>query len=139
MKVGVPPTLLARVSSSTRIAAVHECNVEAVAKIKKKAAQRAIDLKGIIEGIERSGATSVRAITHELNRQGISAPRGGFGIPPPWRVFSIASREHSPAFDPHLRPSRSKHAFPRSTAEGKIFRFGAPRLALPPPRKFSQG
>jgi hypothetical protein len=34
-------------------------------------------LHGIIEGIKQSGITSVRAITEELNRQGISAPRGG--------------------------------------------------------------
>jgi len=52
-------------------------NAEAVAKIKEKAAQRAMDLQGIIDGIKRSGVTSVRAITEELNRQGISAPRGG--------------------------------------------------------------
>ena len=31
----------------------------------------------IIEGIKRAGITSVRAITEELNRQGINAPRGG--------------------------------------------------------------
>jgi DNA invertase Pin-like site-specific DNA recombinase len=52
-------------------------NAEAVAKIKEKAAQRAKDLQGIIDGIKRSGLTSVRDITEELNRQGISAPRGG--------------------------------------------------------------
>jgi DNA invertase Pin-like site-specific DNA recombinase len=52
-------------------------NAQAVAKIKEKAAQRAIGLQGIVEGIKRSGVTSVRAITDELNRQGISAPRGG--------------------------------------------------------------
>jgi DNA invertase Pin-like site-specific DNA recombinase len=52
-------------------------NTEAVAKIRQKAAQRATDLKGIIEGIKRSGIMSVRAITEELNRQGINAPRGG--------------------------------------------------------------
>jgi hypothetical protein len=52
-------------------------NAEAVAKIKEKAAQHAIDLQGIISGIKRSGITSVRAIAEELNRQGISAPRGG--------------------------------------------------------------
>jgi DNA invertase Pin-like site-specific DNA recombinase len=51
-------------------------NGEAVAKIRKKAAQRAMDLRGI-DGIKRSGITSVRTITEQLNRQGISAPRGG--------------------------------------------------------------
>jgi DNA invertase Pin-like site-specific DNA recombinase len=52
-------------------------NAEAVGKIKEKAAQRAMDLQGIIGGIKHLGITSVRAITEELNRQGISAPRGG--------------------------------------------------------------
>ena len=52
-------------------------NAEAVARIKEKAAQRAMDLQGIIAGIKRSGILSVRAIAEELNRQGISAPRGG--------------------------------------------------------------
>jgi hypothetical protein len=36
-----------------------------------------MDLQGIIAGIKRSGITSVRAITDELNKQAISAPRGG--------------------------------------------------------------
>jgi hypothetical protein len=31
----------------------------------------------IVEGVKRAGITSVRAITEELNRQGINAPRGG--------------------------------------------------------------
>jgi hypothetical protein len=52
-------------------------NAEAVAKIKEMAAQRAIDLQGIIERIKHSGVTSVRAITDELNHRGIRAPRGG--------------------------------------------------------------
>jgi len=51
-------------------------NAETVARIKEKAAQRAIDLQGIVEGIRRSGVTSIRGITEELNRQGIAAPRG---------------------------------------------------------------
>jgi len=51
-------------------------NTEAVTKIKQKAAQRALDLQGIIDGIKRSGITTVRGITSELNRQGISAPQG---------------------------------------------------------------
>jgi DNA invertase Pin-like site-specific DNA recombinase len=51
-------------------------NAEAVAKIKDKAAQRAMGLQGILDGIKGSGITSVRAITEELNRQGVSAPRG---------------------------------------------------------------
>lgn len=52
-------------------------NAEAVACIKQKAARRAQDLHGIIEGLKRSGITSIRALADELNRQGISAPRGG--------------------------------------------------------------
>jgi DNA invertase Pin-like site-specific DNA recombinase len=52
-------------------------NAQAVARIREKAAQRAMGLHGIIEGIKQSGITSVRAITEELNRQSISAPRGG--------------------------------------------------------------
>jgi Recombinase len=39
--------------------------------------QGATDLQGIIEGLKRPGVTSVRAIAEELNRQGMSAPRGG--------------------------------------------------------------
>jgi hypothetical protein len=56
-------------------------NVQAVAKIKEKAAERAISLRGLIEGIKRSGTTSLRAITHELNQQGVSAPCGGLWHP----------------------------------------------------------
>jgi hypothetical protein len=52
-------------------------NVQAVAKIKERVAQRAIGLHGLIEGIKRTGVTSVRAIAHELNQQGVSAPGGG--------------------------------------------------------------
>lgn len=52
-------------------------NAEAVIKIKEKAAQRAMGLQGIVEGIKRSGITSVRAIAEELNRQGVHSPRGG--------------------------------------------------------------
>jgi DNA invertase Pin-like site-specific DNA recombinase len=60
-------------------------NAEAVARIKEKAAQRAMDLQGIIEGFKRSGVTSVRAITEELNGQGIAAPRGG-----EWHATAVA-------------------------------------------------
>ena len=52
-------------------------NAEAVAKIKEKAASRATNVRGLIENIRQSGSQSVRAITDELNRQGITAPRGG--------------------------------------------------------------
>src|SRR6478736_4213408 len=40
-------------------------NTEAVTKIKQKAAQRALDLQGIIDGLKRSGITTVRGITSE--------------------------------------------------------------------------
>ena len=50
-------------------------NAEAVACI-KKATRRALDLQGIIENIKRSGITTARSITAELNRRGISAPGG---------------------------------------------------------------
>lgn len=56
-------------------------NAEAIAKIREKAAQRAMGLQGIIGGIRKSGVTSVRAIAEELNRQGINAPRGGVWHP----------------------------------------------------------
>jgi hypothetical protein len=36
-----------------------------------------MDLNGIIEGIRRAGITSVRAVTEELNHEGIRAARGG--------------------------------------------------------------
>ncbi|MBR0751733.1 recombinase family protein [Bradyrhizobium jicamae] len=52
-------------------------NAEAVAKIKENASQRAMGLQGIVEGIKRSGITSVRAIAEELNNQGVLSPRGG--------------------------------------------------------------
>lgn len=51
-------------------------NADAVAKIKEDAAQRAADLKGIVEDIRRSGITSVRGIAEELHVRGIRAPRG---------------------------------------------------------------
>jgi DNA invertase Pin-like site-specific DNA recombinase len=60
-------------------------NAQAIAKIREKAIQRAMGLRGIIEGIRRSGITSVRAIAEELNRQGIIAARGG-----PWHATAVA-------------------------------------------------
>jgi DNA invertase Pin-like site-specific DNA recombinase len=56
-------------------------NAEAVATIRERAARRATDLQGLVESIRESGITSVRAITVELNRQGIKAPRGGHWHP----------------------------------------------------------
>jgi DNA invertase Pin-like site-specific DNA recombinase len=51
-------------------------NAEAVAKLKATAAQRAADLKAIVDDIKRSGITSVRGIAEELYACGIRAPRG---------------------------------------------------------------
>ena len=42
-------------------------NAEAVAKLKATAAQRAADLKAIVEDIKRSGITTVRGIAEELH------------------------------------------------------------------------
>jgi hypothetical protein len=51
-------------------------NAEAVAKLKATAAQRAGDLKAIVDDIRRSGIISVRGIAEELHARGIRAPRG---------------------------------------------------------------
>ncbi len=47
-----------------------------MAKIKANAAQRAADLRAIVEDIRRSGITTVRGIADELHSRGIRAPRG---------------------------------------------------------------
>src|SRR5580698_8739807 len=52
-------------------------NADAVAKIKERAARRAMDLQGIIETIRDQGIISVRKMAEELNRRGILTPRGG--------------------------------------------------------------
>jgi DNA invertase Pin-like site-specific DNA recombinase len=51
-------------------------NAEAVVKIKENAAQRAMDLKAIVDDIRHSGITTVRGIADELQTRGIRAPRG---------------------------------------------------------------
>lgn len=51
-------------------------NAEAVARIKENAVQRAADLRGIVDDIQRSGITTVRGIADELNTRDIRAPRG---------------------------------------------------------------
>jgi hypothetical protein len=51
-------------------------NAEAVAKLKVTAAQRATDLKAIVDDIKRSGITTTRGIAEELHVRGIRAPRG---------------------------------------------------------------
>jgi DNA invertase Pin-like site-specific DNA recombinase len=56
-------------------------NTEAVAKLKATAAQRAADLRAIVEDIQRSGITTVRGIAAELHTRGIKAPRGDIWHP----------------------------------------------------------
>jgi DNA invertase Pin-like site-specific DNA recombinase len=51
-------------------------NTEAVTKLKATAAQRAGDLKAIVDDIRRSGITTTRGIAEELHVRGIRAPRG---------------------------------------------------------------
>jgi DNA invertase Pin-like site-specific DNA recombinase len=51
-------------------------NADAVAKIKANAAQRAGDLKAIVDDIRQAGITTVRSIAEELQVRGIRAPRG---------------------------------------------------------------
>jgi DNA invertase Pin-like site-specific DNA recombinase len=46
-------------------------NVDAVAKIKANATQRALDLAAIVSTLRASGLTSVRSIAEALNEQGI--------------------------------------------------------------------
>jgi len=56
-------------------------NANAVARIKENAAQRASDLKGILDDIKSSGVTTVHGIADELHARGISAPRGDTWYP----------------------------------------------------------
>jgi DNA invertase Pin-like site-specific DNA recombinase len=51
-------------------------NADAVAKLKANAAQRALDLAGIVSTLRAKGLTSVRSLADALNEQGIPAPRG---------------------------------------------------------------
>ena len=51
-------------------------NAQAVAKIKQNAAQRAADLKAILDDIRSTGITTVRGIADELHARDIRAPRG---------------------------------------------------------------
>jgi hypothetical protein len=102
--------------------------MEAVAKIKEKAARRATDLQGVIDGIKRSGTTSVRAITDELNRQGISAPRRGLWHPTAVaRLLNRLSRT-ARAFSARIRCTVSSEqvqaCFCLTTRRGKNFDLG---------------
>jgi DNA invertase Pin-like site-specific DNA recombinase len=60
-------------------------NGAAVAKVREDAMARADGLRGIVDEIRASGATSVRAITEEMNERGILTPRGGT-----WHPTSVA-------------------------------------------------
>lgn len=51
-------------------------NAQAVARIKQNAAQRAADLKAIVDDIKQSRITTVRGIAEEMQVRGIRAPRG---------------------------------------------------------------
>ncbi|MGY3559813.1 DNA invertase Pin-like site-specific DNA recombinase [Bradyrhizobium sp. USDA 4463] len=56
-------------------------NFRAVAKLKEDAAQRAADLKGIVDDIRSCGITTTRGIAEELTARGIRAPRGNVWHP----------------------------------------------------------
>ena len=60
-------------------------NLEAVAKIKGDAAQRAIDLAGIVSTLQTLGRTSLRSIAEGLNDQGITSPRSGL-----WHLTAVS-------------------------------------------------
>jgi len=60
-------------------------NREAVAAIKARAAQRATNLRGIVEDLRSQGISSVRRLAAELNSRGILTPRGGS-----WHPTSVA-------------------------------------------------
>jgi DNA invertase Pin-like site-specific DNA recombinase len=52
-------------------------NREAVAAIRLKAQEHAVNLRSIVEDIRAHGTTSVRKIAEELNERGILTRRGG--------------------------------------------------------------
>jgi hypothetical protein len=52
-------------------------NSEAVAAIKLKAQEQAINLHSILDDIRAHGTTSVRKIAEELSNRRILSPRGG--------------------------------------------------------------
>ena len=52
-------------------------NKQAVAAVKADAAQRAANLRTIVDDLRAQGFTSVRAVAAELNELGILTPRGG--------------------------------------------------------------
>lgn len=60
-------------------------NDEAVAAIKLKAQEHAVNLRSILDDIRAHGITSVRKIAEELNRRAVLAPRGG-----EWRPTTVA-------------------------------------------------
>ncbi len=60
-------------------------NAAGVAALKAKAAERAEDLRPVVDDIQAAGTTSIRGLAMELNRRGILTPRGG-----QWHATSAA-------------------------------------------------
>jgi DNA invertase Pin-like site-specific DNA recombinase len=52
-------------------------NKEAVAAVKQKAQEHAMNLRSILDDIRAQGTTSIRKVAEELNQRSILAPRGG--------------------------------------------------------------
>jgi DNA invertase Pin-like site-specific DNA recombinase len=52
-------------------------NKHAVSAVRANAAQRAANLRAIVDDLRAQGFTSVRAIAAQLNERGILTPRGG--------------------------------------------------------------
>jgi DNA invertase Pin-like site-specific DNA recombinase len=70
-------------------------NADAVAQIKANAAQRAGDLKAIVDDIRHSGITTVRGIANELHARASGLLVVTHGTPRLSRAFSIGSRHRS--------------------------------------------
>jgi Recombinase len=90
--------------SGTRLL-IPTADVDAVAKIKANATQRALDLAGIVAVMRASGLTSVRSIAEALNEQGIRAPRGDKWHPT--AVSRLLTRLAAQGLPPHGTRSRS--------------------------------
>jgi hypothetical protein len=78
-------------------------NADAVAKVKANAAQRALDLAGIVSTLQASGLTSVRSIAEALNDQGIPAPRGDTWHPTAVSRLLMLLSAHSATTAAHAR------------------------------------
>jgi DNA invertase Pin-like site-specific DNA recombinase len=59
-------------------------NKEAVAAVKRKAQEQAMNLRSILDDIRAQGITSIRKIAEELNRRSVLTPRGG-----EWRSTTV--------------------------------------------------